>query len=57
MTGGGFGGSFIAIVKSDSVDEIAAKIKDVFLEKGFVEPYFIVATPSYGAKLDESGEV
>jgi galactokinase len=57
MTGGGFGGSFIAIVKSDSVDEIAAKIKDVFLEKGFVEPYFIVATPFYGAKLDEAGDV
>ncbi|WP_448850957.1 galactokinase [Corynebacterium sp. 335C] len=49
MTGGGFGGSAIALLPEDRVEEAAARIAAAFAAAGFAEPRFAVATPSAGA--------
>ncbi|MBV7364190.1 galactokinase [Actinomycetaceae bacterium TAE3-ERU4] len=46
MTGGGFGGSAIALVEAGRVNEVAAKIAQAFAEAGFNEPAFLKAVPS-----------
>ena len=38
MTGGGFGGSAIAIVPSSGVDDISSAVANAFSDKGFREP-------------------
>lgn len=38
MTGGGFGGSAIAIVPSSGVDDISSAVANAFSAKGFLEP-------------------
>lgn len=45
MTGGGFGGSAIALVAADRVTPVAA----AFADAGFRPPEFLVAVPSAGA--------
>lgn len=45
MTGGGFGGSCIAIVDADRVDETMAAICEAYASKGFAAPQFLLATP------------
>lgn len=49
MTGGGFGGSVIALVKKEDVDSTAEAIAQAARDKGMPEPTFMVATPSEGA--------
>ncbi|MBD3690130.1 galactokinase [Nanchangia anserum] len=49
MTGGGFGGSCIAIVAADQVDEIARAIAEAYAEAGFNAPQFLLASPSLPA--------
>lgn len=49
MTGGGFGGSAIALLREDQVEATAAAVAKAFAEKGFNEPEFVVALPSDGA--------
>jgi galactokinase len=49
MTGGGFGGSAIALVDSDAVDRVSASIAARFAERGFRPPVGFVALPSAGA--------
>ena len=49
MTGGGFGGSAIALVHAAQVDEIAAAVAESFAHKGFAPPAFLRALPSPGA--------
>lgn len=46
MTGGGFGGSAIALVDAGRVDEVARGIVAAYAEHGFNEPAFLDATPS-----------
>ncbi|MDN5964489.1 MAG: galactokinase, partial [Actinomyces sp.] len=46
MTGGGFGGSAIALVGVDRVQEVAEGIALAFEEHGFRSPEFLVALPS-----------
>ena len=46
MTGGGFGGSAIALVGIDRVQEVAEGIALAFEEHGFRSPEFLVALPS-----------
>lgn len=46
MTGGGFGGSAIALVDAGRVDEVARGIVAAYAERGFNEPAFLDATPS-----------
>ncbi len=52
MTGGGFGGSAIALVEAGSVDRIATEIADAFGEAGFTAPVFLVADASAPADRD-----
>lgn len=49
MTGGGFGGSAIALVPSDRVEDVAAAVPDAFAARGFTAPEIREATPSGGA--------
>jgi len=52
MTGGGFGGSAIALVDSGSVDRIATAIAEAFGAAGFTSPVFLVADASAPADRD-----
>ena len=44
MTGGGFGGSAIALVAADEVDQVAQAVADAFADAGLRAPAFLVAT-------------
>ncbi|MCW2934925.1 MAG: galK [Actinomycetia bacterium] len=52
MTGGGFGGSAIALVEKPAGDRAAAEVRTAFSARGFREPTVFVATPSDGARRD-----
>ncbi|WP_375401365.1 galactokinase [uncultured Amnibacterium sp.] len=49
MTGGGFGGSAIALLPIDRADEVAERIASAFDEHGYDAPTSFVVTPSGGA--------
>lgn len=46
MTGGGFGGSAIALVRADAVDAVATAVAAAFAAEGLHAPAFLVATAS-----------
>ncbi|MBU5423894.1 galactokinase [Cellulomonas hominis] len=46
MTGGGFGGSAIALVRADAVDAVAADVAQAFSAADLHAPAFLVATAS-----------
>ncbi len=46
MTGGGFGGSAIALVDADRVEEVARAVVAAYRREGFAEPAFLDASPS-----------
>lgn len=46
MTGGGFGGSAIALVPSDDVQQVATAVADAYAEHGWAPPRFLVGGPS-----------
>jgi galactokinase len=50
MTGGGFGGSVIALVDSDAVLDVQAAVTDAFAAAGFAEPAPFTARPADGAR-------
>jgi galactokinase len=50
MTGGGFGGSAIALLPADSVEAVSEAVAAAFSEHGFTAPGFLVAEPSVGAR-------
>ncbi|MCS4490951.1 galactokinase [Corynebacterium sp. ES2794-CONJ1] len=50
MTGGGFGGSAIALVRTHDATELARRIDTKARDQGFPIPEFLLATPSYGAR-------
>jgi galactokinase len=52
MTGGGFGGSAIALVEKSAGDTIAAEVRAAFSARGFLEPAVFVVAPSNGARRD-----
>ena len=52
MTGGGFGGSTIALVEAEQAGQVAAAIAAAFAEQGFASPEFFLALPSEGAGQD-----
>lgn len=52
MTGGGFGGSSIALLPSEKVEETAEAIARAFAKAGFAEPEFAVALPGAGARRE-----
>jgi galactokinase len=50
MTGGGFGGSAIALVPADRVDPVMAAVQAAYEEQGWPAPGFLTAPPSAGAR-------
>ncbi|WP_323096160.1 galactokinase [Intrasporangium sp. YIM S08009] len=52
MTGGGFGGSCIAIVRADAVDEVSQAIDAAFAERGFTAPSSFAVTAGSSAHRD-----
>ena len=49
MTGGGFGGSAVALVPSQHLHRVEQAIANAFRTRGWAEPGFLNATPSDGA--------
>ena len=49
MTGGGFGGSALALVQTGAVSEVAAAVESAFDRREFRRPHFLLATPSAAA--------
>ncbi|WP_144268094.1 galactokinase [Demequina sp. NBRC 110055] len=52
MTGGGFGGSSIALVPLDKADAIASAIRTALSDAGMREATIFTVTPSQGARRD-----
>ena len=52
MTGGGFGGSAIALVHADGVEALTGEVTRAFADRGWDEPRCFVAVPSAGAHLE-----
>ncbi|MEE1618173.1 galactokinase [Brachybacterium sp. J153] len=52
MTGGGFGGSTIALIEADAAEQVASTIAAAFAEQGFTAPQFFLALPEEGAGQD-----
>lgn len=50
MTGGGFGGSVLALVEADALDRVAAAVTAAFAGAGYAEPRTFAATPAAGAR-------
>lgn len=51
MTGGGFGGCMIAIVRGDAVDDFTGTVREGYLERTGLEARFITAKPGDGAHI------
>ncbi len=49
MTGGGFGGSAIALVPDTAADQVEAQIRAAYADRGWTEPEFMSAVPSDAA--------
>ena len=52
MTGGGFGGSAIALISHDAVAEVTTAVEAAFAERGYTAPVWFTITPSEGARRD-----
>lgn len=52
MTGGGFGGSVIALVPAAMAPDVAAAVRDAFARRGFSAPRIFEAAPSAAAGQD-----
>ncbi|MFD8911377.1 galactokinase [Streptomyces sp. NPDC059575] len=50
MTGGGFGGSAIALVEASSVDTVVKAVEEAFAGAGYTAPRVFEAVPSQGAR-------
>jgi galactokinase len=50
MTGGGFGGSALALLEASSVDDVTATVADAFERRGWNAPGFLRAPASEGAR-------
>ena len=53
MTGGGFGGTAIALVPESAVDTVTAAVTGAFDRAGYRTPRAFVAVPSAGARRDD----
>ncbi|HSO03038.1 MAG TPA: galactokinase, partial [Candidatus Limnocylindrales bacterium] len=45
MTGGGFGGSAIALIEADAATAVAQAVAEAFRDQGWREPGFLIAVP------------
>lgn len=52
MTGGGFGGSVMALVPSDQISQVQVAAGGAFAEHGYAAPEVFVAPASDGAVRD-----
>jgi galactokinase len=52
MTGGGFGGAAIAIIKKDLLGQLEQNCKAAFSAAGFIDPRVFAVEPSEGARRD-----
>ena len=52
MTGGGFGGSAVALVPDAAVDAVSAAVVAAFADRGWDRPDVIEVTPSDGGRRD-----
>jgi galactokinase len=55
MTGGGFGGSALALVPEPSVPTVEAAVTSAFASGGYAEPAYLVATPGHAARVESAG--
>ncbi|MDO5494518.1 MAG: galactokinase [bacterium] len=51
MTGGGFGGSAIALIETSAREAVEAAVRSAFAEAGLGEPNLFVASPGAGARV------
>ena len=51
MTGGGFGGCAIALVKNEAEETLVAAVKEAFSQNGLAEPEVYPVRPSGGATV------
>ena len=51
MTGGGFGGCAVALVRSDKIQAIAAKIASDYEQRTKIKPSLFVSRPAAGATV------
>lgn len=51
MTGGGFGGCIVALVKSDSVEQVAHEMLDAYRDALGIETAYLVTRPGAGARI------
>ncbi|MER6876233.1 galactokinase, partial [Amycolatopsis sp. NPDC000673] len=54
MTGGGFGGSAIALVRDEDLDGVRTAVETACEQAGFRRPRMFTAVPSRGAGRDEA---
>ena len=52
MVGGGFGGSAIALIRSDDAAKVALGIEQTFEKRGFSSPRFFDSLPGDGARVE-----
>jgi galactokinase len=52
MTGGGFGGSAVALVPVGALDGVRRAVAEAFAEAGFGEPLLLRATPGAAARVE-----
>lgn len=50
MTGGGFGGSAIALIESKNIPQLKDSVLEVFKQRGFKTPEIFLVKPSCGAR-------
>ena len=55
MTGGGFGGSAIALVPIERVDAVQAAVTTAFVARGWGQPAFIVRRAGGRARVSTDG--
>ncbi|ROR90264.1 galactokinase [Nocardioides aurantiacus] len=55
MTGGGFGGSAVALVPVGSVDRVGAALAEAFVERGWREPHVFPTAAGRGAQVLRRG--
>jgi galactokinase len=52
MTGGGFGGSAVALVPASRIQEVKRVVTRTFADAGLRDPAYLVATPGDAARVE-----
>jgi galactokinase len=52
MTGGGFGGSAVALVPIEVLGDVRTAVSAAFAESALTEPAYLLATPGDAARVD-----